>query len=112
MFALSNICLSFNISNVTSAFNRAPIAASAVETLDRLPPPATKSIQAIKAASDRGMANPTVLTHLKIQKSHLWSAPPARRDEANLVTVADATSVCRTQMVRGRRLISRVDPKA
>jgi len=36
------------------AFNRAPIAAQAAETLDRLPSPAATSIQAIKAASGRG----------------------------------------------------------
>src|SRR5579883_2350895 len=51
------------------AFNRASIAAYAVETLDRPPPPATKSIQAIKAASDRRLAAFHVLPHSKF-KSH------------------------------------------
>ncbi len=45
------------------AFNRAPIA------LDRLPPPATKSIQAIKAASDRGLAAFHVLPHSKFKRA-------------------------------------------
>src|SRR5579885_3239771 len=45
------------------AFNRAPIA------LDRLPPPATKSIQAIKAASDRRLAAFHVLPHSKFKKA-------------------------------------------
>src|SRR5579871_6007189 len=51
------------------AFNRASIAAYAVETLDRLPPPATKSIQAIKAASDRRLAAFHVLPHSKFKKA-------------------------------------------
>src|SRR5579884_84431 len=53
------------------AFNRAPIA------LDRLPPPATKSIQAIKAASDRGLAAFHVLPHSKFKSvfHRAWPNP-------------------------------------
>src|SRR5579885_2357562 len=51
------------------AFNRAPIA------LDRLPPPATKSIQAIKAASDRGLAAFHVLPHSKFKRVIFISSP-------------------------------------
>src|SRR5579883_1912675 len=57
------------------AFNRASIAAYAVETLDRLPPPATKSIQAIKAASDRGLAAFHVLPHSKFKRVIFISSP-------------------------------------
>jgi len=51
------------------AFNRASIAAYAVETLDRLPPPAAKTIQAIKAASDRRLAAFHVLPHSKCKRA-------------------------------------------
>src|SRR5579884_1553195 len=78
------------------AIKRAPIAAYAVETLDRLPSdlgftrdreiedthignsrcaPATKSIQAIKAASDRGLAAFHVLPHSKFKRVIFISSP-------------------------------------
>src|SRR5579883_529138 len=66
------------------AFNRASIAAYAVETLDRLPPPATKSIQAIKAASDRRLAAFHVLPNSQFKRSRISRPPlPTRRTRAN-----------------------------
>src|SRR5579883_3195859 len=82
------------------AFNRVPIAALAVETLDRLPSdlgftrdreiedthignsrcaPATKSIQAIKAASDRGLAAFHVLPHSKFKRVFHRAWPDLQR---------------------------------
>src|SRR5579884_2666838 len=82
------------------AVNRAPIAALAVETLDRLPSdlgftrdreiedthignsrcaPATKSIQAIKAASDRGLAAFHVLPHSKFKRVFHRAWPDLQR---------------------------------
>src|SRR5579885_598295 len=79
------------------AFNRAPIAAYAVETLDRLPAPATKSIQAIKAASDRGLAAFHVPAPLEIRKSF----PPGLARPA-----AHETSATRGAVLPGKFLPS------